>query len=78
MPLILEQRREALNSHDARRLAALFAPDYRSSQPAHPNRGFGGSQQVVAAGRLYMELTEFGGGDIDSAVHELTQPHSSS
>jgi ketosteroid isomerase-like protein len=136
MTLISEQLREAVNSHDARRLAALFAPDYQSSQPAHPNRGFGGSQQVfsnwstmfagvpdftaellawavdgdlewgewdwrgthrdgsrfsmrgvtiitvrdglIAAGRLYMEPTEFGGSDIDSAMHELTEPHWSS
>jgi ketosteroid isomerase-like protein len=136
MTLISEQLREGVNSHDAGRLAALFAPDYQSSQSAHPNRGFGGSQQVfsnwstvfdgvsditaellawsvdgdmewsewdwrgthrdgsrfsmrgvtimtvhdglVAAGRLYMEPTEFGGSDINLAVHELTKPHSSS
>ena len=29
-------------------MAALFAPDYRSEQPAHPNRGFGGAEQVAA------------------------------
>jgi hypothetical protein len=29
-------------------MAALFAADYRSEQPAHPNRGFGGSDQVHA------------------------------
>jgi hypothetical protein len=25
----------------------LFAPDYRSAQPVHPSRGFGGSAQVL-------------------------------
>jgi ketosteroid isomerase-like protein len=136
MTLILEQIRDAVNSHDASRLAALFAADYQSSQPAHPNRGFGGSQQVlanwslmfdgvpdvtaellawsvdgniewgewdwsgthrdgsrfsmrgvtiwmvrdglIAAGRLYMEPTEFGGSDIETTVHELSEPQSSS
>jgi hypothetical protein len=33
---------------------------------------------LIAAGRLYMEPTEFGGSDIDSAMHELTEPHWSS
>jgi hypothetical protein len=37
---------EAMNSHNADNLAALFSADYRSSQPIHPNRGFGGSDQV--------------------------------
>jgi hypothetical protein len=31
---------------------------------------------LVAAARLYMEPTEFGGSDIDSAVRELTEPQS--
>lgn len=39
---------DALSSHDARRLAALFADDYVSVQPAHPARGFVGSAQVLA------------------------------
>ena len=40
--------RDAMNAHDAEGMAALFAPDYRSEQPAHPNRGFGGRDQVAA------------------------------
>src|SRR3712207_6753338 len=40
--------RDAMNQHDAEAMAALFAPDYRSEQPVHPNRGFGGSDQVAA------------------------------
>ncbi|MGZ4589327.1 MAG: nuclear transport factor 2 family protein [Actinomycetes bacterium] len=38
--------RDAVNRHDAHAMAALFAPDYRSEQPLHPNRGFGGRDQV--------------------------------
>ena len=38
----------AVNRHDAEGMAGCMAPDYRSEQPAHPNRGFGGSGQVAA------------------------------
>jgi ketosteroid isomerase-like protein len=132
MTLVVERLRDAQNSDDAQQLAALFRADYQSSQPAHPNRGFGGSEQVfsnwstlfdgipdftaellassvnsdtewsewdwlgtyrdgsrfsmrgviiatirdglIAAARLYMEPTEFGGSDIDTTVQELSMP----
>lgn len=45
---ITEQLIAAMNRHDARAVAAFFAADYRSEQPLHPNRGFGGSEQVLA------------------------------
>jgi ketosteroid isomerase-like protein len=48
MNATLGRLRDAMNRHDAAAMAALFAPDYRSEQPAHPSRGFGGSQQVQA------------------------------
>ena len=48
MTTMLERLRDAMNAHDARRLASLFAQDYRSTQPLHPGRGFGGSDQVLA------------------------------
>jgi hypothetical protein len=44
---MMERLLELQNSHDAAGMAALFAADYQSVQPAHPNRGFGGSQQVL-------------------------------
>ncbi len=130
MTLVLERLQEAQNAHDAEQLAALFTDDYQSVQPAHPNRGFGGSDQVlanwssifdsipdfnaellawavdgdkewsewhwhgprtdgsvlcqrgviivnvrnnmIAAARLYMEPTEVDGGDIETAVQEMT------
>jgi ketosteroid isomerase-like protein len=43
---MLVRLKEATNSHDARRVASLFAEDYRSSQPLHPGRAFGGRRQV--------------------------------
>jgi hypothetical protein len=39
---------QRMNEHDAEGMAALFAPDYRSKQPAHPNRRFEGHEQVAA------------------------------
>jgi ketosteroid isomerase-like protein len=47
MTTMLERLRDAANAHDAELLASLFAPDYRSMQPLHPSRGFGGSSQVL-------------------------------
>jgi hypothetical protein len=44
----IDRLRDAINRHDAEGMAVLFAPDYRSEQPAHPNRGFGGAGQVAA------------------------------
>lgn len=130
MTLVIQRLQEAQNARDAAQLAALFTDDYQSAQPAHPNRGFGGSDQVLsnwttmfanipdftaelvasavegdtewgewdwsgtrrdgsafsmrgviiatvrngllAAARLYMEPTEVGGSDIDTAVQELS------
>jgi hypothetical protein len=46
MTTVLERLRDATNSHDAWRVASLFAEDYQSSQPLHPNRTFGGRSRV--------------------------------
>jgi hypothetical protein len=48
MAQMLERIVDAQNSHDAGRMAALFAEDYRSVQPVHPARAFGGRVQVQA------------------------------
>ncbi len=44
---VLERLLEAMSSHDPEQMAALFAEDYRSSQPAHPGREFEGRAQVL-------------------------------
>ena len=36
----------AMNAHDIEAFVALFAPDYDSVQPAHPDRAFTGREQV--------------------------------
>src|SRR5919206_291309 len=46
MPSVIERMREALNRHDLEAFLECFDPDYQSTQPAHPNRGFGGKEQV--------------------------------
>ena len=43
----IERLRDAMNGHDLDAMVALFAPDYRSEQPQHPRRGFGGREQVA-------------------------------
>jgi ketosteroid isomerase-like protein len=47
MATMMERLRDATNSHDAHRLASLVAEDYRSNQPVHPSREFGGRAQVL-------------------------------
>lgn len=45
---IAERMTAALNAHDIDAFVALFAPDYDSVQPAHPDRAFVGAGQVRA------------------------------
>jgi ketosteroid isomerase-like protein len=47
MSTILERLTEAQNSHDAARFSSYFTDDYRSEHPAHPDRAFTGSAQVL-------------------------------
>jgi hypothetical protein len=48
MTELVEQLNAAMNAHDIDAFVALFAPDYDSRQPAHPDRAFTGSEQVRA------------------------------
>jgi ketosteroid isomerase-like protein len=43
---VLERVHHAMNRHDLKAFLACFDPGYRSEQPVHPNRGFGGREQV--------------------------------
>ena len=47
MVSMLERLTGAQNARDAARLAACFADDYLSDQPAHPDRAFSGRAQVL-------------------------------
>jgi limonene-1,2-epoxide hydrolase len=42
----VERLHNAMNQHDLDAFLACLDPNYRSEQPAHPNRGFGGRDQV--------------------------------
>lgn len=43
---VIERLHYATNQHDLEAVLDCIGPDYRSEQPAHPNRGFGGREQV--------------------------------
>jgi ketosteroid isomerase-like protein len=43
---VVERLYGAVNAHDLEALVACFAKDYVNETPAHPPRGFRGSQQV--------------------------------
>jgi ketosteroid isomerase-like protein len=45
---VMERLAAAMNAHDIEAHVACFAEDYRSEQPVHPDRGFGGRDQVRA------------------------------
>ena len=45
---IIRRLQVAMNDHDIDSFVACFAEDYDSSQPAHPDRAFRGSEQVRA------------------------------
>ncbi len=43
---VIERLGRAVNHHDLEALLECMDEGYRSEQPAHPNRGFGGKEQV--------------------------------
>ncbi len=45
---VSERLLSAMNTHDIDAFVACFASDYRSEQPAHPDRAFGGRDPVRA------------------------------
>ncbi|MGW7682473.1 nuclear transport factor 2 family protein [Kribbella sp. NPDC054772] len=68
---IIERLIVAMNRHDAAAVAGFFAADYRSEQPLHPNRGFGGSSQVLANWTSVFEgVPDFAAERISSAASE--------
>jgi ketosteroid isomerase-like protein len=44
--LIVERLNDAMNAHDLEAMLGCFQEEYESAQPAHPDRGFGGREQV--------------------------------
>ena len=63
----------AVNRHDPQGMAACFATDYRSEQPAHPDRAFGGREQVRENwSTMFAEIPDFTADLISSAVDSDT------
>lgn len=65
--------RDAQNRHDAEGMAACFAADYRSEQPLHPRRGFGGREQVAANwSRMFDGIPDFEAGVVKESTDGST------
>ena len=62
MNATISQVLEAMNAHDPQRLGAMFAPDYRSEQPTHPNREYVGRDTVASVwGDLFTAVPDLRG-----------------
>jgi hypothetical protein len=68
-----ERMQQALNAHDLDAFVDLFSPDYRSDQPAHPDRQFTGREQVRENwGGTFQEVPDFHANLLRSAVSHDT------
>jgi ketosteroid isomerase-like protein len=69
----ISRLRDAMNRHDAEAMAALFAANYRSEQPLHPQRGFGGKQELAADwSRRFDEVPDLEGGVVKESTDGST------
>ncbi len=69
----ISRLRDALNAHDPAAMMALFDPDYRSEQPLHPQRGFGGRDQVAANWtRMFDGIPDFEAGVVKESTDGTT------
>jgi ketosteroid isomerase-like protein len=70
---VLDRLQQAMNEHDLEAFLAYIHPSYRSEQPAHPERGFGGREQVEKNwSALSAGIPDFRAGVLETAVHEGT------
>jgi hypothetical protein len=71
--LALDRLVQALNDHDVDAMVACFAEDYVNHTPAHPERGFVGSEQVRRNwARIFAEVPNVRGSVTRTAVHDET------
>jgi ketosteroid isomerase-like protein len=64
---------EAMNAHDIDAFVALFAEDYESEQPAHPDRRFRGREQVRTNwSAVFAGVPDFHAELVSTAAHEET------
>ena len=68
---VSDRLREAMNGHDIDAFVGCFTPDYRSEQPAHPDRAFGGRDQVRTNwSAIFREIPDVRGELVRSAASE--------
>ena len=66
---VLDRLQRAMNTHDLDAMLACMDQDYRSEQPAHPERGFGGRDQVEKNwSALFEAMPDFRAELLDTAV----------
>jgi ketosteroid isomerase-like protein len=66
---VLQRLHDAMNAHDLDRFLANFHDGYRSEQPVHPERAFGGREQVRENWTMmFREIPDFRAELIRSAV----------
>src|SRR4051812_18801102 len=69
----ISRLRDAMNRHDAEAMAALFAANYRSEQPLHPQRGFSGREQVaVNWSQMFDEVPDLEAGVVKESTDGST------
>jgi hypothetical protein len=70
---IVDRLAQAMNARDIDAFVALFAEDYDSRQPAHPDRAFRGREQVRANwSEIFAAVPDFQAEVIASAVTGAT------
>jgi ketosteroid isomerase-like protein len=70
---VIERLQRAMNSHDLDAFLACTHPDYQSEQPVHPERAFGGREQVGKNwSALFADIPDFRAEMLETAVHEDT------
>lgn len=69
----ISRLRDAMNRHDPDGMVALFAPNYRSEEPLHPQGGFGGRDQVGATwSRMFEGIPDFEAGVVKESTDGAT------
>lgn len=69
-PQVLRRLHEAMNQHDLEAFLSCFHPQYRSEQPAHPDRAFGGVEQVQKNwSALFAGIPDFRADLLRSSTH---------
>jgi ketosteroid isomerase-like protein len=66
---VLARVEAAMNAHDLEAFLACIHPEYRSEQPVHPERGFGGRDQVEKNwAAMFSGIPDFRAETLDTAV----------